>query len=145
MRLATVSAKMEAIGAWELETNAKIVLSKLGIEDFEARVGDLSGGYRKRIALATALISEPDLLLMDEPTNHLDAASVDWLQTYLQGHRGAILLVTHDRYFLDRVTTRIIELDRADIYTYEGNYGYYLEKKALAEEVEQGQQRKHRN
>jgi len=144
-RLATVSAKMEAIGAWELETNAKIVLSKLGIEDFEARVGDLSGGYRKRIALATALISEPDLLLMDEPTNHLDAASVDWLQTYLQGHRGAILLVTHDRYFLDRVTTRIIELDRADIYTYEGNYGYYLEKKALAEEVEQGQQRKHRN
>ncbi|MEM6446566.1 MAG: ABC-F family ATP-binding cassette domain-containing protein [Cyanobacteria bacterium P01_D01_bin.123] len=144
-KLARLSEKMEATGAWELETKAKIVLSKLGIEDFEARVGDLSGGYRKRIALATALLSEPDLLLMDEPTNHLDADSVQWLQSYLQNHRGAILLVTHDRYFLDRVTTRIIELDRADIYTYDGNYAYYLEKKALAEEAAVGQQRKHRN
>ena len=144
-RMATVSEQMDAIGAWELETKAKIVLSKLGIEDFEARVGDLSGGYRKRIALATALLSEPDLLLMDEPTNHLDAASVEWLQGYLQTHRGAVFLVTHDRYFLDRVTNRIIELDRADIYTYDGNYAYYLEKKALREEAEIGQQRKHRN
>ena len=105
----------------------------------------MSGGYRKRIALATALLSEPDLLLMDEPTNHLDAASVEWLQGYLQTHRGAVFLVTHDRYFLDRVTNRIIELDRADIYTYDGNYAYYLEKKALREEAEIGQQRKHRN
>lgn len=144
-QMASVSEKMEAIGAWELETKAKIVLSKLGIEDFEARIGDLSGGYRKRIALAAALLSEPDLLLMDEPTNHLDAASVEWLQSYLQNHRGAIFLVTHDRYFLDRVTNRIIELDRADIYTYEGNYAYYLEKKALAEDAAVGQQRKHKN
>ena len=132
-RLAAVSEKMETQGAWDLETNAKIILSKLGIEDFEARVGDLSGGYRKRIALATALMSDPDLLLMDEPTNHLDAESVEWLQDYLSRFRGAIVLITHDRYFLDHVTNRIIEIDRADLYTYSGNYAYYLEKKAEQE------------
>ncbi|MGD1863444.1 MAG: ABC-F family ATP-binding cassette domain-containing protein [Phormidesmis sp.] len=129
-RLAVVGEQMETSGAWELETNAKIILSKLGIEDFEARVGDLSGGYRKRIALATALMSDPDLLLMDEPTNHLDAESVEWLQDYLGQFRGALVLITHDRYFLDNVTNRIIEIDRADLYTYTGNYAYYLEKKA---------------
>ena len=132
-RLAVVGEKMETAGAWELETDAKIILSKLGIEDFEARVGDLSGGYRKRIALATALMSDPDLLLMDEPTNHLDAESVEWLQEYLARFRGAIVLITHDRYFLDNVTNRIIEIDRADLYTYSGNYAYYLEKKAEQE------------
>jgi len=132
-RLATVGEKMENEGAWDLETNAKIILSKLGIEDFEARVGDLSGGYRKRIALATALMSDPDLLLMDEPTNHLDAESVEWLQSYLGQFRGALVLITHDRYFLDNVTNRIIEIDRADLYTYQGNYAYYLEKKAEQE------------
>ena len=132
-RLATIGEKMETFGAWELETNAKIILSKLGIEDFEARVGDLSGGYRKRIALATALMSDPDLLLMDEPTNHLDAESVEWLQDYLGQFRGALVLITHDRYFLDNVTNRIIEIDRADLYTYSGNYAYYLEKKAEQE------------
>jgi ATP-binding cassette subfamily F protein uup len=132
-RLAATSEKMETAGAWELETNAKIILTKLGIEDFEARVGDLSGGYRKRIALATALMSDPDLLLMDEPTNHLDAASVEWLQEYLSRFRGALVLITHDRYFLDKVTNRILEIDRADLYTYAGNYAYYLEKKAEQE------------
>ena len=142
-RLATVTEKMESVGAWELETKAKIILSKLGIEDFDARVGDLSGGYRKRIALATALLNEPDLLLMDEPTNHLDAESVEWLQEYLDRFGGAMLLITHDRYFLDRVTNRIIEIDRADLYTYAGNYSYYLEKKALQEESVASSQRKH--
>ncbi len=142
-RLSAVTQKIEATAAWALETNAKIILSKLGIDDFEARVGDLSGGYRKRIALATALLSEPDVLLMDEPTNHLDAMSVEWLQTYLNGYRGAILLITHDRYFLDRVTNRIIEIDRGDLYTYSGNYSYYLEKKALAEDAAAKQERKH--
>ncbi|GAA6619389.1 ABC-F family ATP-binding cassette domain-containing protein [Scytonema sp. NUACC26] len=142
-RLSSVMQRMDSINAWELETNAKIILSKLGITDFNALVGTLSGGYRKRIALATALLSEPDLLLMDEPTNHLDANSVEWLQSYLNRYRGALLLITHDRYFLDKVTNRIIEIDRGDIYTYAGNYSYYLEKKALAEESAVSSQRKH--
>jgi ABC transport system ATP-binding/permease protein len=142
-KLSTVMQRMDAVNAWELETKAKIILTKLGIVDFEAKVGDLSGGYRKRIALAAALLSEPDALLMDEPTNHLDAISVEWLQEYLSRYRGAILLITHDRYFLDKVTNRIIEIDRGDIYTYSGNYSYYLEKKALEEESAVSTQRKH--
>lgn len=142
-KLSTVMQRMDAVNAWELETKAKIILTKLGIVDFEAKVGDLSGGYRKRIALAAALLSEPDALLMDEPTNHLDAISVEWLQEYLSRYRGAILLITHDRYFLDKVTNRIIEIDRGDIYTYSGNYSYYLEKKALEEESAVSSQKKH--
>ncbi len=142
-KLSTVMQRMEVTGAWDLETNAKIMLTKLGITDFNAAIATLSGGYRKRIALATALLSEPDLLLMDEPTNHLDALSVEWLQSYLNRYRGALLLITHDRYFLDRVTNRIVEIDRGDIYSYAGNYSYYLEKKALAEESAVSSQRKH--
>ena len=142
-RLSTVMQKMETSDAWEVETKAKIILTKLGISDFEAKIGTLSGGYRKRIALAAALLSEPDVLLMDEPTNHLDALSVEWLQSYLNRYRGAILLITHDRYFLDRVTNRIIEIDRGDIYSYSGNYSYYLEKKALSEDSAVSTQRKH--
>jgi ABC transport system ATP-binding/permease protein len=142
-RLSGLSQRMEAVGAWELETNAKIILSKLGIQDFSARIGDLSGGYRKRIAIASALLSEPDALLMDEPTNHLDAMSVEWLQDYLNRFRGALLLITHDRYFLDRVTNRIIEIDRGDLSSYSGNYSYYLEKKAESEESALSTQRKH--
>jgi ATP-binding cassette subfamily F protein uup len=142
-QLSRVSQQIEATGAWELESRAKIVLSQLGIEDFGARIGDLSGGYRKRIALASALMSEPDVLLMDEPTNHLDALSVQWLQSYLSRYRGALLLITHDRYFLDQVTNRILEIDRGDLYSYSGNYGYYLQKKAEAEEAAVSSQRKH--
>jgi ATP-binding cassette subfamily F protein uup len=142
-KLSSVTQQIETLGAWELETNAKIILTQLGIQDFHARVGDLSGGYRKRIALAAALLADPDVLLMDEPTNHLDALSVEWLQGYLNRFRGALLLITHDRYFLDRVTNRILEIDRGDLYTYSGNYAYYLEKKAEAEEAEQSSQRKH--
>jgi len=142
-RLSVVMQRMDATGAWELETNAKIILTKLGISELRARIGTLSGGYRKRIALATALLSEPDVLLMDEPTNHLDALSVEWLQSYLNRYRGALMLITHDRYFLDRVTNRILEIDRGDLYTYAGNYSYYLEKKALAEESAVSSQRKH--
>lgn len=142
-KLAKVTEKINAANAWDMETNAKIVLDKLGISDFEAKMGDLSGGYRKRVALASALMADPDLLLMDEPTNHLDAESVQWLQEYLQKFRGAIFLITHDRYFLDQVTTRILEIDRGDMYSYGGNYSYYLEKKALAEESVASSQRKH--
>ncbi|MBF2025727.1 MAG: ABC-F family ATP-binding cassette domain-containing protein [Oscillatoriales cyanobacterium C42_A2020_001] len=142
-QLSHVSQQIDTAGAWELETNAKVILSKLGIQDLEARVGDLSGGYQKRIAIATALLSEPDVLLMDEPTNHLDALSVEWLQSYLNRYRGALLLITHDRYFLDQVTNRILEIDRGDLFTYAGNYSYYLEKKAEAEESAVSSQRKH--
>ncbi|WAL61375.1 ABC-F family ATP-binding cassette domain-containing protein [Thermocoleostomius sinensis] len=142
-QLSNLSERMDAVGAWELETHAKVILSKLGIENFEAKIGALSGGYRKRIALATALLSDPDVLLMDEPTNHLDALSVEWLQSYLNRYRGALLLITHDRYFLDRVTNRILEIDRGDLYTYAGNYAYFLEKKAEAEEAAVSSQRKH--
>lgn len=142
-RFSEVTHSMDNTNAWELETKAKIILSKLGIQDFDAKVGNLSGGYRKRIALAAALLSDPDVLLMDEPTNHLDAMSVEWLQSYLNSFSGGILLITHDRYFLDRVTNKIIEIDRGDLYTYSGNYSYYLEKKALAEESVVSSQRKH--
>ncbi|MEA5541316.1 ABC-F family ATP-binding cassette domain-containing protein [Limnoraphis robusta Tam1] len=143
-RLSAVTQAIDSGNAWELETQAKIILTQLGIEDFEAKVGSLSGGYRKRIALASALLSNPDVLLMDEPTNHLDADLVEWLQGYLNTYRGALLLITHDRYFLDRVTNRIIELDRGDLYTYTGNYSYFLEKKAESEDIAVSQQRKHK-
>ncbi len=142
-RFARTTEQMEATGAWDLETKAKIILSKLGISDFDQRVGNLSGGYRKRVALATALMSDPEVLLMDEPTNHLDALSVEWLQDYLKRFRGALLLVTHDRYFLDQVTTRILEIDRGDLFTYDGNYSYFLEKKAESEAITASSQRKH--
>lgn len=143
-KLTRVMEKMDKMDAWELETKAKIILSKLGIKDFDAKVGSLSGGYRKRISLATALLEEPDLLLMDEPTNHLDAESVEWLQNYLDSFGGAILLITHDRYFLDKVTNRILEIDRADLYTYSGNYSYFLGKKAEQEATDAKIQHKHR-
>lgn len=143
-QLSDLGDRMDATGAWDLETKAKIVLTKLGIDDFDARVGSLSGGYRKRIALATALLSEPEVLLMDEPTNHLDALSVEWLQSYLNRYNGAILLITHDRYFLDRVTNRIIELDRGDLSSFDGNYTYYLEKKAEQEESIASSKQKHK-
>ncbi|MGL4503830.1 MAG: ABC-F family ATP-binding cassette domain-containing protein [Planktothrix sp.] len=143
-RFSQVMQRMDATNAWELENTAKIILTKLGIEDFDTPIRQLSGGYRKRIALATALLVEPDVLLMDEPTNHLDAASVEWLQDYLKNYRGALLLITHDRYFLDQVTNRILELDRGDLFTHAGNYSYFLEKKAEAEDVAVSQQRKHR-
>lgn len=143
-RLSTLTQRIDTLNAWDLETNAKIILTQLGIEDFSAKIGNLSGGYRKRIALAAALLSEPDVILMDEPTNHLDALSVEWLQNYLRRFQGALLLVTHDRYFLDQVTNKIIEVDRGDLYTYAGNYSYFLQKKAEAEESDLSSQQKHK-
>lgn len=132
-RLTSLSQQLDAQDAWGLETQAKIVLSRLGIHNFLQRVGDLSGGYRKRLGLASALLADPELLLLDEPTNHLDADSVEWLQSFLSKFRGALVLITHDRYFLDRVTNRILDLDRGELSTYDGNYAYYLQKKAEQE------------
>ena len=128
-RVAMLAHKLEAAGAWNLETNARTVLSQLGISDTGAKMGALSGGERKRVALAHALIARPDLLMLDEPTNHLDADTIAWFETYLARYSGALLLVTHDRYFLDRVTNRILEIDRARVQSFAGNYAYYLEKK----------------
>ena len=128
-QVSELAHELEASGAWELETNARTVLSKLGMPDTAATMGTLSGGQRKRVALAHALIESPDLLILDEPTNHLDAETISWLETYLTRYRGALVLVTHDRYFLDRVTGRILEIDRGTVQTFDGNYSYYLEKK----------------
>lgn len=138
-----ISQEMETQQAWDLETNAKIILSKLGIEDFDTPIRSLSGGYRRRIALATALLAGPDVLLMDEPTNHLDATSIEWLQNFLNSFRGALVLITHDRYFLDRVTNRIVEIDRGDLFAYDGNYSYYLDKKSQQEAATAKSQQKH--
>ena len=132
-RVSELAHQLEASGAWELETNARMVLSRLGIQDTTARMGSLSGGQRKRIALARALVASPQLLILDEPTNHLDAETITWLEAYLARYRGALLLVTHDRYFLDRVTSRILEIDRSTVQAFEGNYAYYLEKKEAQE------------
>jgi ATP-binding cassette subfamily F protein uup len=128
-RVSELAHELEASGAWELETNARTILGRLGIPDTSARMGTLSGGQRKRVALAHALISNPQLLILDEPTNHLDAETITWLENYLARYRGALLLVTHDRYFLDRVTGRILEIDRGAVQAFDGNYAYYLERK----------------
>jgi ATP-binding cassette subfamily F protein uup len=127
--IADLAGKLDAAGAWELEKNAKTILTRLGITDLEQTIGELSGGQRKRVALAHALITRPDLLVLDEPTNHLDADTIQWLEGYLARYTGALFLVTHDRYFLDRVTNRIVEIDRGTTQTFSGNYAYYLEKK----------------
>ena len=133
-RVADLAEEMEASGAWALETEAKTILRELGIADLQAPMGTLSGGQRKRVALAHSLIIHPDLLILDEPTNHLDAETVEWLERYLRDFKGALLLVTHDRYFLDRVVSSILEIDRGRVQRFEGNYGDYLEKKQEQEE-----------
>ena len=123
-----LSAELDRTGGWAAEANAKTVLTQLGITDFEAKVGTLSGGQRKRVALARSLIDRADLLILDEPTNHIDADTVAWLEEYLATTPGALLMVTHDRYFLDRVANRIVELDRRQLVSYAGNYTRYLEE-----------------
>lgn len=135
-RLFDLQKRMDALNGWEVHTNAKTVLMKLGITNFEKKVGELSGGQKKRVALAQVLIQEPDLLILDEPTNHLDFEAVKWLEDYLSRYTGALLLVTHDRYFLDRVTNRMFELDGGNLYSYKGNYGDFLQAKAIREENE---------
>ncbi|WP_413309280.1 ABC-F family ATP-binding cassette domain-containing protein [Bacillus sp. 1P10SD] len=137
--------QMDALNAWDASTNAKSILMKLGIEDFTKKIGELSGGQKKRVALAQVLIEEPDLLILDEPTNHLDFDSVKWLEDYLSRYSGSILLVTHDRYFLDRVANRMFELDGGNLYSYKGNYAAFLEAKAIREENEAATFEKRKN
>ena len=124
------------------EHEAKAILTRLGVPMFDQPVGELSGGQRKRVALASALVSGCDVLILDEPTNHLDSEMVAWLEDYLRAFKGALVMVTHDRYFLERVTDRLVELERGRLYFYEGNYDEYLERKTRREEMTQASERK---
>lgn len=144
-KLIKLTEKMDKEDAWGLESEAKTILTKLGITDFYKEVQLLSGGQRKRVAVAGALISPVDILIMDEPTNHIDNETVDWLENYLGKCTKALLMVTHDRYFLDRVVNKTIELDKGKLYTYQGNYSQFLELKAEREELELAGERKRQN
>jgi ATP-binding cassette subfamily F protein uup len=144
-KMMKLTHEMDALNAWTIESEAKAVLSKLGVSDFNAKVGTLSGGQRKRIALAAALIHPSDLLILDEPTNHLDNDTIDWLEQYLNKRKGALLMITHDRYFLDRVANEIIEIDRGNLYTYKGNYTEFLEKKSERMDREEANESKRQN
>ncbi|MBP3038973.1 ABC-F family ATP-binding cassette domain-containing protein [Bacillaceae bacterium Marseille-Q3522] len=134
--LYAVQKEMDAQNGWDASTNAKTILTKLGIDDFQKKIAALSGGQKKRVALAGALIQAADLLILDEPTNHLDFDSVKWLENYLSRYSGALFIVTHDRYFLDHVANKIFELDQGELYSYKGNYAAFLEAKAIREENE---------
>lgn len=144
-QLNKLSQQMDAMNAWEYQTRAQMILTKLGVVDFDAKMETLSGGYRKRVALARALLDGSDLLMLDEPTNHLDADTVAWLEEYLENYRGAVLVVTHDRYFLDRVTNRILEIDRREMREYAGSFSYYVERKAEFEAALASQESKRQN
>ncbi|AIF50007.1 ABC-F family ATP-binding cassette domain-containing protein [Pelosinus sp. UFO1] len=144
-RLIALSQEMDAMNGWQLESEAKSILTRLGITDFTAHVGTLSGGQRKRIALASALIHPADLLILDEPTNHIDNDTVAWLEDYLHKRKGALLMITHDRYFLDRVVNRIIELDKGNLYSYTGNYSLFLELKMQREADQEATESKRQN
>lgn len=128
-RVQQASDKMESLNAWTYESKIKSILTELKITDFNALISQLSGGQKKRVALANLLISNPDVLLMDEPTNHLDLEMIEWLEDYLSNTELTLLMVTHDRYFLDNVCTQILELENKKLYQYKGNYSYFLEKR----------------
>lgn len=134
-RMQAVLEQMEELKAWDYEAKVHEIIGKLGVPDLDKTFGQLSGGQRKRIFLAQLLIAEPDLIIMDEPTNHLDLSAIEWLENYLSGQQVTLIMVTHDRYFLDNVATEIIELDRGQLYRYKGNYAYFLEKKEAREEM----------
>ncbi|RUT27964.1 ABC transporter ATP-binding protein [Paenibacillus zeisoli] len=144
-RAAKLSQEIDRLQVWQLESEAKSILSKLGITDFSRLMGTLSGGQRKRVALASALIQPSELLILDEPTNHIDNDSVAWLEQYLQKRRGALLMITHDRYFLDRVASVMLELDHGRLFRYEANYSRFLELKSEREEREASAEQKRQN
>ena len=135
-KLIKIQEKIDTLNLWNLESEVKVILNKLGIKDYSMKMGSLSGGQKKRVFLASALIKPCELLVLDEPTNHLDSDSIEWLEEYLNSRKGALLMITHDRYFLDRVSNKILELDRGNIYQYQGNYSIFLEKKAERLEME---------
>ncbi len=137
--------KVDDLGAWDFEDKARQILGKLNIHDTEQKIKGLSGGQKKRVALAKVLLEEPDLLILDEPTNHLDLDAIEWLENYLAAQNLTLLLVTHDRYFLDKVTNHIIEIDKGGVHRYYGNYTYFLEKKAEREEQERVEVEKAKN
>ncbi|MGE5423265.1 MAG: ABC-F family ATP-binding cassette domain-containing protein [Ignavibacteriales bacterium] len=140
--LAIASHEMEDLEAWNLDSEAKGILTRLGIDQFDVPMGQLSGGQRKRVALAAALLDPADLLILDEPTNHLDNQAIDWLEKRLQRFSGALLMVTHDRYFLERIANRIIEVEQGNLYSYPGNYAVYIERKLDREENDAAMARK---
>lgn len=144
-RVLSLQQQMDTSDAWDIVTRAKTILTKLGITNIHQQVDHLSGGQRKRVALASALIQSADLLILDEPTNHIDLETSNWLEDHLSKYTGSLLLVTHDRYFLNRVTNRILELDQGKIYGYDGNYEYFLAKKAERMEMEQASEQKREN
>ena len=134
-RYSVLEQKMNEIDGWQVEVQIKTILQKMGLTDIQKKVGTLSGGQKKRVGLAKVLMEEPDLLLLDEPTNHLDLEAIEWLEGYLANYKGAMMLVTHDRYFLERAVTHMFELVNGRIEAYEGNYESYLEQRSQREQI----------
>jgi ATP-binding cassette subfamily F protein uup len=143
--IAEISAKMDELNAWDIEFEIKQILTQLKITYLDQKVSELSGGQQKRLSLAKVLINKPDLLILDEPTNHLDLEMIEWLEAYLAKTRSTLLMVTHDRYFLDRVCNEIIEMEDNQIYRYQGNYSYFLEKREQRIEMQQASVSKAKN
>lgn len=144
-RLMSLSQRIDDENLWNLKSQVETILSQLGIHDYHKQIGQLSGGQRKRVAMASALLTPCDLLILDEPTNHLDNDTIAWLENYLLNRKGALLMVTHDRYFLDRVVTKTIELDKGNLYEYTGNYSDFLEQKANRREAQTAIEAKRQN
>lgn len=144
-KLISIQEKIDTLNLWDLESEAKNVLTKLGITNFNQKIKELSGGQRKRVSLASALITPCELLILDEPTNHLDNDTIDYLEEYLNSRRGSLIMITHDRYFLDRVSNRIIELDKGRLFSYDGNYSVFLEKKMERLALESSMEEKRQN
>ena len=134
-RMQNVLEKMTELNAWDYDAKVHEITGKLGVPDLDKKFGELSGGQKKRIFLAQLLLKEPDLIILDEPTNHLDLTAIEWLENYLRGQMITLIMVTHDRYFLDNVVSEIVELDRGQIFRYKGNYAYFLEKKSTRDEL----------
>ncbi|WP_027625565.1 ABC-F family ATP-binding cassette domain-containing protein [Clostridium lundense] len=144
-RLMNLTSKMDSLNLWQIESEAKAILTTFGITKFFQKIKNLSGGQKKRIALCSALVNPSDLLILDEPTNHMDNEIISWLEEYLNKRKGALLMITHDRYFLDRVTNKIFEISKGTLYSYTGNYSVFLEKRLEREELEQASESKRQN